>query len=1039
MTMAQPAWASAAALQGTLAASAQNVAACTCSSSCEKRLALATAVARQHIALGLAPQHTRALRTLPSHGVQLQEPHVAVAKQTQQMAQLLEQQSLQIQAQQDALQKLLQKRDSLGSNSTTGAKHPAQAVDASAVNASAAAAVTTADSQAVNTHPSTSLQPAAAVAPHDHRFAGKVTATATSPAERCSDILQPASAGKSGCSTGCTVVATEQQGSIPSLNTHRSHLGPAGVSVVDRQAVSLMAQPELYNALYAAVTAIVQQAGFSQSQPTQHSLNSHSSHIDLVPQQQQQQQQSVSKGMGTLDSCSDGHQQDGSTAGRSGAANGPQNVRLVGPSGSSVDETEGKATEGREGSDSEHLQAWQSQIQQAMQVLQATLQTPAEASLHSAPALGMVAPGAAAATADVVNTGAHLSTGGQASSPVTAQPAQHAQHGNAATRQDDQSIDEEASWPQVWPHTSPDAEARASHSQQLDAMPGSYHQASDGQHAQHKGDHCGRSSLQAAHVSGHGHSSDTAQQMQQDRQHDCSNVGEAQQGGQWHECGHARWQSPVESPCHHQVPEKKRQGGVQRRLYKHGPVIPIKVSGVKGVSVRRRQRPDWDDHLLSGNPKDQGGLEGAVGGFSPRPSAKELLQEALARIHHASSPRPQHAKRQRRGLAPQQLATARQLPATAVDRVPHLQHAAHGQAPPASGYSSHSHAMTGLQRTGTSENRGQQKQIPFSAAGKSSLVKQHAFGGNPTWVDRNSTSIHGPEHDAPSAQPEQDGSQAGAAAASPDFEDPHKAKTWQTLTHLQQRMLGLISAVEGQLRLSHSPDSALDSQASDHCPTAAAAGGLSQDSQLALTTADQLGIAGDEQIPISDLQLQQAKGTDGVDGAQDCSSGPGKSEDGQAAAAAVASAAAVSSAQAGGIADAEEAAGMLATTGQEREQGSLVTALVTEAPRDTQVVAAAPQVKLPAALSCGLSDSDVHRILAHRRAYIKRQRAFDRACVGNEQAAFDPTQVLPSMTLLCKCCLAQETPNCTVGLPASKAYTGNYGMQLGPSGKYTQS
>lgn len=120
-------------------------------------------------------------------------------------------------------------------------------------------------------------------------------------------------------------------------------------------------------------------------------------------------------------------------------------------------------------------------------------------------------------------------------------------------------------------------------------------------------------------------------------------------------------------------------------------------------------------------------------------------------------------------------------------------------------------------------------------------------------------------------------------------------------------------------------------------------------------------------------------------------------------------------------------------------QGSLVTALVTEAPRDTQVVAAAPQVKLPAALSCGLSDSDVHRILAHRRAYIKRQRAFDRACVGNEQAAFDPTQVLPSMTLLCKCCLAQETPNCTVGLPASKAYTGNYGMQLGPSGKYTQS
>lgn len=81
-------------------------------------------------------------------------------------------------------------------------------------------------------------------------------------------------------------------------------------------------------------------------------------------------------------------------------------------------------------------------------------------------------------------------------------------------------------------------------------------------------------------------------------------------------------------------------------------------------------------------------------------------------------------------------------------------------------------------------------------------------------------------------------------------------------------------------------------------------------------------------------------------------------------------------------------------------QGSPVTAPVTEAPGDTQLLAAASQVKLPAASSCGLSDSDVHRILAHRRAYIKQQRAFDRACVGNEHAAFDPTQVLPSMTLL---------------------------------------
>ncbi|KAL0050161.1 hypothetical protein WJX82_005522 [Trebouxia sp. C0006] len=431
MTMAQPAWVSAAALQGTLAASAQNVAACTCSSNCEKRLALATAVAKQHIALGLAPQHTRALRILPSHGGQLQEPYAAVGKQTQQMAQLLEQQSLQIQAQQDALQKLLQKRNSTVNSSATDAKHPAQAVSASAVNASAAAAVATADFQAVNTQPSTSMQPAATAAPHVQQFAGKDTAAVATPAERVVDTLQPS--------------------------------------------------------------------------------------------------------------------------------------------------------------------------------------------------------------------------------------------------QDDQGIDEEASWPQVWPHTSPDAQVGTSHSQQLGALPGSHTQAPDAQHR-------------------------------------------------------------------------------------------------------------------------------------------------------------------------------------------------------------------GLQRAGASETGRQQRKMPFPAACKSSLVKQHAFGGKPSWVDRDNTSMQGPEHDAPSEQPEQDSSQAEAAAAAPDFEDPHKAKAWQKLTHLQQRML-----------------------------------------------------------------------------------------------------------------DAEEAAGMLAMTGQEHEQGSPVTALITAAPGDTQLLAAASEFKPAAASSCGLSDSDVHRILAHRRAYIKQQRAFDRACVGNEHAAFDPTQVVESI------------------------------------------
>ena len=87
-----------------------------------------------------------------------------------------------------------------------------------------------------------------------------------------------------------------------------------------------------------------------------------------------------------------------------------------------------------------------------------------------------------------------------------------------------------------------------------------------------------------------------------------------------------------------------------------------------------------------------------------------------------------------------------------------------------------------------------------------------------------------------------------------------------------------------------------------------------------LCKTDCVNLAYRQQVPVKDLQQQQAKGTDGVDGTQVCSSTPGESEDGQAAAAAVASAAAVSSAQAGGAADAEEAAGMLAMTEQEREQ-----------------------------------------------------------------------------------------------------------------------
>lgn len=45
-------------------------------------------------------------------------------------------------------------------------------------------------------------------------------------------------------------------------------------------------------------------------------------------------------------------------------------------------------------------------------------------------------------------------------------------------------------------------------------------------------------------------------------------------------------------------------------------------------------------------------------------------------------------------------------------------------------------------------------------------------------------------------------------AASPQFADADKAQAWQKLTHLQQHMLGLITAVEDQLSLSDLPKSA---------------------------------------------------------------------------------------------------------------------------------------------------------------------------------------------------------------------------------------
>ena len=47
---------------------------------------------------------------------------------------------------------------------------------------------------------------------------------------------------------------------------------------------------------------------------------------------------------------------------------------------------------------------------------------------------------------------------------------------------------------------------------------------------------------------------------------------------------------------------------------------------------------------------------------------------------------------------------------------------------------------------------------------------------------------------------------AADAGPPPNLEDPSKAEAWQKLTHLQQHMQGLITAVEHQLTLTHRTD-----------------------------------------------------------------------------------------------------------------------------------------------------------------------------------------------------------------------------------------
>ena len=167
------------------------------------------------------------------------------------------------------------------------------------------------------------------------------------------------------------------------------------------------------------------------------------------------------------------------------------------------------------------------------------------------------------------------------------------------------------------------------------------------------------------------------------------------------------------------------------------------------TSVRRRQRPDWDDSLSThATPQKQARAFDAMT-FSPRPTARELLQEALARIQTAPSPRPQRAKRQRQTAASRPAHPAVQTqPATAVEAPPQLQQAA------VQGPSLSSGPLPFQQPTAGSHpsNARHQQRQAMQAAVRNGLVKQHAFGGKPRWVPK-AAQMQSGGNEQPSWQP----------------------------------------------------------------------------------------------------------------------------------------------------------------------------------------------------------------------------------------------------------------------------------------------
>lgn len=398
---------------------------------------------------------------------------------------------------------------------------------------------------------------------------------------------------------------------------------------------------------------------------------------------------------------------------------------------------------------------------------------------------------------------------------------------------------------------------------------------------------------------------------------------------------------------------------------------------------------------------------------SPRPTAtaKALLAEALARMQLAASPRPQPSKRQRRlgqhdrQQQQQQQACADaalaqhhtlQLGSCAHSAQPGLQHPLESNPMPTECHiqqDADQHPSSHPVGTALGSERGHQeswrqpasvmpqlqmqpgtvqKQAQGFGSGmtvkESSMqgpwVKQHSFGGKATWVRAVSQEVTNADDDsqpAPSrACPANHGAElpgprafsaaeVGPAQNKPTFEDAEKGKAWDKLTALQQRMQRLIAAMEGQLGFSHCTDAApgdhpgpvTDAQFPDQCGNAASV----YQHRLVADAADGAGTAAVEETSLTG----QAVPTDTALMAPQTENRSGHIE----------------------IA---------------RSSSVLLLALAEEESPQAEDRAVQEQ-------DCGLSDADVQRILAHRRAFIRQQRAHDRACLDGTDTAFDPVQV----------------------------------------------